>query len=233
MKRRSFLAASVAMGYISTPSFAQNDFSQLSQREQILAPLHKRYALESYDSVVKSSLDVMQNKVLPNSYSMDFWDQPRSLYLKDPATAEVARVTYFENGSLNHLGYNQAIYFLRDKRARLVANHDLRLLDLMCAVQAWMRVYGNNQPLIITSGYRTHASNAKLEEEGSVKNSMHTVAKAVDFVVPGMDPRVIGKIASAFEAGGVGVYVADKFNHLDTARVKSWTRYTSIKKNKR
>lgn len=228
MERRNFLksltAAAISSPIILPNSFAREirDFSKKDEIKEILKPAEERYFLHGGKLNEEDFVTIIDNSVLPQNYKMDFWAQPRKIYLKDPHTSESAKITYFENGKINPLGYNQANYILRDKRQKLMANTDLKLLDLLCAVQAWMVVMGNNNPIIVTSGYRSPKTNSKIE--GAAKNSMHMKAKAVDFIVPNLSPKVIGDLAKAFQAGGVGIYLNRKFNHLDTSTVRTWTK---------
>ncbi len=236
MNRRDFLvksstAASVASSVILLPNLAlaqtassAKNYSIVDERQKILAPSSQRYAYtqDQIQTLKNQEGQVIDNQILPNSYKPTFWDQPRQLFLQRAQTGEKLNITYYQNGKIDLNGYWYATYFLRDIRQSLMAYPDLKLLDLMCAVQAWMRMYGNQQPLIITSGYRTQKTNDAIE--GSARNSMHMMAKAVDFVVPGLDPLTIGKIAMHFQAGGVGIYLDKKFNHLDTSSVRTWVQ---------
>jgi len=66
-----------------------------------------------------------------------------------------------------------------------------------------------NRPILITSGYRSLAHNAKV---GGAKNSLHTLGKAADFKVQGISPIELGSIieqliaAGKIEQGGLGIY---------------------------
>src|SRR5690606_26549574 len=103
---------------------------------------------------------------------------------------------------------------LRDLRQNEVINMDLRLLDLVAAVQAWLVYFGYTEPLRVTSGYRSRKSNSRLEN--AAKNSMHLYGKAIDFKVPGLKSAQIANIAKQFKAGGIGIYPNQNFVHLDT-----------------
>ena len=205
----------------NTPSVIR-DYSKVEQSQQILAPVENRYQYSQTQlSVLKAQEGLsIETNILPNQYDAYFWNKPRELFLQNSKTNEKINIVYYSNNRVNLQGYWWSAYFLRDVRANSMLYPDLKLLDLMCAVQAWMRVYGNYQPLIITSGYRSATTNSMIE--GAVKNSMHLVGKAVDFIVPGMDSITIGKIATHFKAGGVGIGIDKNFNHLDTSRVRTW-----------
>lgn len=198
---------------------AIRDYSNLppSYKDK-LAPAQERYKLTDAD--IKKAVQNNVN-ILPQNYKQDFWDLPRKLHLRDPRTKEQATVVYYKNGNIDPLGYHQACYFLRDPHAKLMTDIDLKLLDLMCAVQTWTTFLGSNEPMIVTSGFRSSKTNNRTE--GAVKNSQHISGKAVDFIIPNLSPNVIGKIAKHFQAGGVGIYLDKNFTHLDTDRIRTWT----------
>lgn len=159
--------------------------------------------------------------ILPSEGSVnDFWSKPRMLRLKRMATGESANIVYYENGKINEEGYRLACYLLRDVKKNKTVAIDIRLLDLLSAVQAWLRYYGINEWIVITSGYRTKETNSALSN--SAENSLHMKGKAIDFTVPGLRPEQIAVIAKQFVAGGIGIYAKKNFIHLDTGRVRSW-----------
>lgn len=95
-----------------------------------------------------------------------------------------------------------------------------RLFDLMAGVQSGLSAArGAPVPLIVTSGYRTIAHNARIET--AARNSMHLYGYAADLQAPGFSPRGIALAASFFDRGGIGLY--DSFTHLDVWRVRNWT----------
>ena len=114
-----------------------------------------------------------------------------------------------------------ASYLLRDVTQKKMVYMDPKLLDLICAVQAWLVYYGNDSPLSVTSGFRTQKTNSRLE--GAARNSMHLYGKALDFRVAGLDIKSIASIADQFSAGGIGLYPSSDFLHLDTGGVRKWT----------
>ena len=72
-------------------------------------------------------------------------------------------------------------------------------------------------PVHITSGYRTPTYNKQV---GGVSNSYHTKGQAVDFYLPGIDVKAIGKYAETLGLLGIGVYTSQKFVHIDTRIVR-------------
>jgi uncharacterized protein YcbK (DUF882 family) len=151
----------------------------------------------------------------------DFWQRPRIIDLQRRDTGERYAMTYWQNGSLDVAGYTKVCEVMRDAHVGEVVQIDLRLLDLMCATQAWVRFYGYNVPYVIHSGYRSPKTNKGIE--GAAKDSKHMTGEAVDFTVPGLPSEYMGKLAHAFlktdgQGGGVGFYTNSKFTHMDTGR---------------
>lgn len=177
-----------------------------------------------YENLQRQQQQFIQNQILPNGYGMDFWQKPRELFIqrvdRQHRINETSRVIYFANGNVNLDGYQQLCLLLRDVQQRIVVTIDLRLFDLMCAVQAWLKVGGYMGPIIVHSGYRSPYTNGNTE--GAAKNSMHLYGKAVDFTIPNFTTYDIAKIASQFKAGGIGLYPNRNFTHLDTGGVRVW-----------
>lgn len=153
-----------------------------------------------------------------------FWNLPRRLYLKRAQTGEVLDLYYHSNGKIDDAAYRKVCWLLRDTRENAGVFMDTKLLDLMCAVQAYIKVLNNGVllPLTINSGYRTLKTNNKLE--GAAKNSMHLYGKAVDFVVPGVSIKTMGEIAKYYQGGGVGFYYGNGFVHMDTGKIRTWKK---------
>lgn len=151
-----------------------------------------------------------------------FWSQPRVLDLYRPALKKRVRQVYWHNNQVNMAGYREICELLKDQRAGVAVAMDVRLLDLLCAMQAWVAYYGFKDPIQINSGYRTQQTNSRLE--GAAKNSMHLQGKAADIVFPGLPTSYIGKLAGHYAGGGVGFYYSSGFVHVDTGRQRSWVR---------
>lgn len=158
----------------------------------------------------------------PKGSAVDFWDQPRRLTVRRNQNKEALDIVYHANGRLHDDGYRQICWLMRDLRAGEAVAIDPRVLDLMCAMQAWVGYYGYRKPFLITSGYRTRKTNEGLE--GAAKNSMHLYGKAADIIIPDLPVSFIGQLAQQYAAGGVGFYPSSGFVHIDTGRVRSWGR---------
>lgn len=151
-----------------------------------------------------------------------FWDRPRALDLLRSATGERAAFTYWKNGALDVAGYRQACWLLRDVRGGQTTQMSPRLLDLLCAMQAWVGHYGFAGPIHVLSGYRSPKTNANTE--GAAKNSMHMYGQAADIRFPGLPVSYLGQLAQRYAAGGVGFYVGSNFVHVDTGRIRTWKK---------
>ena len=86
-----------------------------------------------------------------------------------------------------------------------------------------LREMCGNVPVRVTSWCRCKAWN---ELVGGVPASQHTLGRAVDIVVQGMDPIEVAEIANRigeFSHGGIGIY--ETFVHLDvrTTGPARWT----------
>ena len=85
---------------------------------------------------------------------------------------------------------------------------DAALVKLLQQIRNWA-----GASVRISSGYRTPAYNKKI---GGAANSYHTKGQAADIVVSGKTPAQVARFAQAIGAGGVGLYTASKFVHIDT-----------------
>lgn len=89
---------------------------------------------------------------------------------------------------------------------------DEALVKLLERIRVWA-----GAEIRISSGYRTPAYNKKI---GGASASYHTKGQAADIVVTGKKPAEVAKFAQAIGAGGVGLYTASRFTHVDTRTIK-------------
>lgn len=95
---------------------------------------------------------------------------------------------------------------------------DERLVKLLEQIRVYARASVN-----ITSAYRTASYNKRI---GGAANSQHTKGTAADITTAGRTPAQIAKFAQAIGAGGVGLYTAQKFVHVDVRNGKSYWKNT-------
>lgn len=174
-----------------------------------------------------------------------FWERPRWLWLRRPATGETLRLVYWADGQLIEDAYRQASWFLRDVRfqSMLAADSpiikkaldrgtirpehlspwvmmDPILLDILYAYCAWLDYCGISSPVLLTSGFRHLITNWMTE--GSARDSEHVKGGAADIVVPGVKAVDLAKFGQWLAGGGVGLYVSRNFIHVDKGRRRFW-----------
>lgn len=221
MDKRKFLQNSMAV--IGASIVNQSIFAEdYSIKGDTFQPHYSYNPFESQKiELSKNQNYTIQNDILPEK-NTDFWSMPRKISLYRNETKESAELVYHANGQINEREYHYACHLLRDIRQNKAVLMDPKLLDLICATQAWLKNYGYNGPIYINSGYRTLNTNGGLE--GAAKNSMHLYGKALDFRIPGLSPIQIAQIAAKFKAGGIGIYPTSNFIHLDTGGVRVWVK---------
>jgi uncharacterized protein YcbK (DUF882 family) len=143
----------------------------------------------------------------------------RRLTLVRPATGEVAQdVPFWWAGAAYEEGKAELDWLMRDVQADQVQPIDLRVYYLLAMVQAEF----SGRPILVTSGYRTQATNERLRRHGidAARSSFHLRARAVDIQVPGVEPRSMAKLGLLLGLGGVGIYPT--FVHLDVGPRRTW-----------
>jgi uncharacterized protein YcbK (DUF882 family) len=98
---------------------------------------------------------------------------------------------------------------------------DPALLDLLHGVRS---ATGSRAPFQIISGYRSPATNHRLQQAstGVATHSLHMDGRAIDVRLADVTLPRLRRAASAARAGGVGYYPESGFVHLDTGRVRYW-----------
>lgn len=210
LHRRAFMAAAGGLA-IASPlaAIAAADGGQYSFRDGQVLSVSSQNA--------QQSARPGQGPQIPN------WPQPgetRQIWLQRGGEEVVAR--YYSNGQLDMGEYVKLCRILRDVRAGVAAYMDVEVLDLVFAMQKWLVAWGIDKPVIVQSGYRSAATNRNTE--GAAKNSMHLSGQAIDVRMPGVPVAYLGRLASVFGVGGVGFYPSNGFVHLDTGRIRYWTK---------
>ena len=147
--------------------------------------------------------------------------QPRRLAFYHTHTGEALAATYWENGGYVPGALSEIDYILRDFISGERRAIDRRLLDLLAALHTNL---GSRAPFEIISGYRSPATNAMLRAstDGVAKNSYHTRAMAIDIRLRDVPLRQLRGAAIDLGRGGVGLYPASNFVHVDTGPVRYW-----------
>ena len=150
----------------------------------------------------------------------DVWE-PRRAILDNLHTGEKFNDVYYANGSYLPDALAEATRVMRDWRTGEERFIDPGLFDALNAISGKLET---NQPFQIISGYRSPRTNAMLHarSKGVAENSQHTVGKAIDVRVPGVELRNLRNAALSLGAGGVGFYPVSNFVHVDTGRVRQW-----------
>ena len=145
----------------------------------------------------------------------------RSLNLYNPHTGEHLSTVYWSRGRDRPDAIAHISHLLRDHRTGSVHPIDPHVLDLLAAISRKCEAKG---PIHIISGYRSPATNAWLaaNSDGVAHNSMHIQGKAIDIRLPGHSTRHVGRAAMSLKGGGVGLYPASDFVHVDSGRLRHW-----------
>lgn len=159
---------------------------------------------------------------------LDFWMKPRTLSLIRPQSGERSKVLYWKDGEVIDSAYQELCHLLRDVNGKATAPIDPKLLETLWGTQAFVARYGMDRPLEILSGYRTPASNQRLQEEGipAARKSLHMSGKAADIRIAALSEEVLGGLIRSFRQGGVGFYYRNSAKggwiHTDTGLNRTW-----------
>jgi uncharacterized protein YcbK (DUF882 family) len=146
---------------------------------------------------------------------------PRHLSFYHTHTGETLSATYWEKGGYVPDALARIDYILRDfvnDERRII---DRRLLDLLASLRGNL---GSRAPFEIISAYRSPATNAMLraKSDGVAKNSYHIKAMAIDIRLADVPLHQLRAAAMELQRGGVGIYPASNFVHVDTGPVRYW-----------
>lgn len=151
--------------------------------------------------------------------------ETRTLKLYNTHTKERVSITFKKNGRYIPSGLREANRFLRDWRRNEMIKMDPELLDLIWEVYREVRA---RDYIYVVSSYRSPATNNMLRKRsrGVAKNSQHTLGKAMDFYIPGVNLSRLRATGLRKEVGGVGYYPrsGSPFVHMDTGRVRHWPK---------
>lgn len=145
----------------------------------------------------------------------------RSLSFLHTHTGERLAVEYFQNGQYQPDALVRVNHLLRDFRTDEVHPIDPALLDTLFDLQTLAQ---QDAVFEVISGYRSPATNAMLRRttEGVAQHSMHLEGRAIDVRLGRFPTAALARLARSLGRGGVGLYAASDFVHVDTGRVRSW-----------
>lgn len=115
----------------------------------------------------------------------------------------------------------QVDQFLRDHYTNDPTHMDPKLIGVLREAAA----HFGARRIEIVSGFRAPKYNLMLRKKGHevARDSQHTHGNAVDFRIPGVTTEALHAWAVARKLGGVGLYKASAFVHMDTGRVRYWS----------
>lgn len=185
--------------------------------DAVSSPDRRRFLLQGSSLLLSASAGLI---FPPGVLANDFWEQPRSLYLRRAGTDETIRETYWAHGKLVEPGYKSICHLLRDRRAGVSTEMSPRLLDILSGIQGWFKAFGQDRMIVVTSGYRTKKSNENIE--GAAKNSRHMTGGAADITIPDVPSDYLAKLGLYLQGGGVGWYPSRHFVHVDDWKQRFW-----------
>lgn len=147
--------------------------------------------------------------------------QERRLHLRNLHTEEVLDVVYWRQGRYIDSALAELTHLLRDHRSGEIGPMAPALFDLLHDLARSLEARG---PIEIISAYRAPATNEWLAQNttGVARMSLHTRGMAADIRLPERSLAELHQAALAQGAGGVGLYEASGFVHMDVGRVRRW-----------
>jgi uncharacterized protein YcbK (DUF882 family) len=96
-----------------------------------------------------------------------------------------------------------------------------RLLAMVVAAATTFR----SDVVDVVSGFRHPKYNLILRKKGRqvARDSQHSHGTAIDFFLPRVAAGALHAWAKAQKLGGVGLYPASGFVHMDTGPIRSWS----------
>lgn len=140
----------------------------------------------------------------------------RRIFMFNGRTGESYDRIYVKDGQFDQDALAEYNNFCRDWRTNQIKQMHPGLLDIIFQLSDTLGT--GTTPWSLTSGYRSPATNAKLD--GTATRSLHMSGMANDLVHPHKSPSKVYKQAMTIGAGGVGSYV--DFTHVDTGGVRTW-----------
>ena len=145
----------------------------------------------------------------------------RRAHVHNLHTGDELDIVYYEDGQYVPSALAEARRVLRDWRNGEEHAMDVGLFDVLHAISDKVKAKG---PFQILSGYRSKSTNAMLHahSEQVAQHSQHTLGKALDIILPGVELGHLRQAALSLKAGGVGYYPQSGFVHVDVGPVRQW-----------
>ncbi|HTO85077.1 MAG TPA: DUF882 domain-containing protein [Methylomirabilota bacterium] len=145
----------------------------------------------------------------------------RTIALRAPWSEETFVGPYLQQGCYLSTALDEIDRLFRDRHSQAVHRIDVRLLDLLYALQQRTDYRACFE---VVCGYRTAATNRMLRKHGvyAARDSLHIQGQAVDVRFDGLPLKEARKIALDLRRGGVGYCPRQNFLHLDVGPVRSW-----------
>lgn len=147
------------------------------------------------------------------------WRHPRRLWITRPQTQETVRAVFWAEGQLQPDAYAAFNHLYRDIYRNQQHPIALGLLNLNYLMQWRLYQQQRPRPLVLLSGYRTRATNARV---GGIEPNIHGQGLADDFIYEGLSLLDNYRLAKAYQVGGLGLYPERKSLHKDLGRLRSW-----------
>jgi len=111
--------------------------------------------------------------------------------------------------------------FLRDHYTNDPSAMEPKLIDIVIGAVRHFRA----DTAIVVSAFRHPKYNLILRKKGHqvARDSNHTKGNAVDFYLPKIDTMRLHAWARRQQLGGVGLYLASGFVHMDTGPIRFWS----------
>jgi uncharacterized protein YcbK (DUF882 family) len=149
-------------------------------------------------------------------------NQSLNLNLLNSNTKEEILLRFSDNHELSTNQRLRLDTFLRDWRTNEIKSIDSIVLENFFTICELCSNKKNILHVNIHSGYRSKKTNEYLRNNNHkvARNSMHILAKAIDFSIPEIGANRLASISRANTQGGVGSY--QNFVHLDSGPKRSW-----------
>jgi hypothetical protein len=111
--------------------------------------------------------------------------------------------------------------FLRDHYTNQPAAMEPKLAEMILGAAQHFRA----ETAIVVSAFRHPKYNLLLRKKGHqvARDSNHTKGNAIDFYLPQIDTMRLHAWAKGQKLGGVGLYLASGFIHMDTGPIRFWS----------